>query len=97
MEESHAVVIESDRYRQEQLALLADPIITRMAGDVIAAEGGLEAAIKAASKTDFTLVALRGYTQALNGQNSWSIGGPAKAILTTLQQLKEAVDSDRDG
>ena len=91
MSESHVTVIESDRYRQEEQALVADPIITRMAGDVIRVEGGLDLAIVAASRTDFTTVALRGYT-SLGGDQHFSIGGPARAIQATLRKLKAAVE-----
>lgn len=90
-EESHVVVIESDQYRQEELALVADPIITRMAGDVIAAEGNLDLAILAADTPDFTMIALRGYT-SLGGDQHFSIGGPARAILATLRKLRDAVE-----
>lgn len=94
-EESHAIVIESDQYRQEQLALAADPIITRMAGDVIAAEGSLDRAIEAASKTEFTMLALRGYT-SLGGYQHFSIGGPARAIRATLVKLRDAAKEAED-
>lgn len=93
---SEAIVIVSDEYRQEQQALLADPIITRMATDVLAAEGSLDNAIEAASKPDFTLVALRGYTDAFGGDRHFSIGGPANAIRATLTKLRDALQEASD-
>lgn len=87
--ESHAVVIVSDEYRQEQQALVADPIITRMASDVVEAEGSLEAAIAAAEPPDFTQLALNGY-KMLGGDQHFSIGGPANAIRATLVKLRDA-------
>lgn len=83
------IVIEGDEYRDEERALITDPIIVTMARAVTR-----EQIAYAGSDGDFMAAALAEY-KARGGNRHRTIGGPARAIRRLLDIIDQA-DPEND-
>jgi hypothetical protein len=92
---SRTVVIQAAHYVENEAALMRDPLIQQMAGELLAANSRAQVThADAPDETthDFMLAALREYTNR-GGKLAEHIGGPSNACMKVIDQALPAYEA----